>query len=499
MEKRFHASPGVPVGILDPAARVPWQSRFAKLLFVTDLTAVSLALLAGHYLHIAGPTHNPLRWSLTCKSGNIVASLMITAGWVVSLTLWGARSKAIVGHRGAEERAVLLATLALFGIVGIGSQILQIGGMRDYLGIALPLGTAGLIAGRWTARRYLTRRRADGHCLTSVLLVGSPEATRNLAHEFARDSTTGYRVVGACTPDGRGDGGNPTICVAGRTIPVVGDNDSLQGAVVRTGADMVAMLATDASVTTDFRRIVWDLDAVAAGLLVAPGITDVPRDRLSDEIVSDLLVIQVDKPNYSHALSLRKAVFDRCFAAVAVLITLPFMVAIAAAIKLTSKGPVFYLSERIGLRGEPFRMIKFRSMRVGAETHAESLIAETDSQPLFFKIRDDPRITPIGRLIRKYSLDELPQFLNVLCGDMSVVGPRPQVRREVAVYDAVACRRLLVKPGITGLWQVSGRSDLSPAESIGLDTYYVDNWSMRLDVSIIARTLRTVSTGAGAY
>jgi lipopolysaccharide/colanic/teichoic acid biosynthesis glycosyltransferase len=194
-----------------------------------------------------------------------------------------------------------------------------------------------------------------------------------------------------------------------------------------------------------------------------------------------------------------KRLFDIVFAAAALLAVAPVMAVIAVAIKLTSPGPVFYISERIGRNGVPFQMIKFRSMGVGADRDTDDMIASADGNPVFFKAKADPRVTPVGAIIRKYSLDELPQFCNVLLGHMSVVGPRPQVRREVDAYDDTMRRRLLVKPGVTGQWQVSGRSNLSAAESIRHDVAYVDNWSMRLDLSIIGRTVGAVLRGEGAY
>jgi lipopolysaccharide/colanic/teichoic acid biosynthesis glycosyltransferase len=176
------------------------------------------------------------------------------------------------------------------------------------------------------------------------------------------------------------------------------------------------------------------------------------------------------------------------------------MIAAAIAIKLTSKGPVFYKSERIGLDGEPFQMIKFRTMVDGADKQVTNLLDTNESVGgVLFKMKEDPRITHVGRLLRKYSIDELPQFFNVLRRDMSVVGPRPPLRREVDTYNDQVRRRLLVLPGITGLWQVSGRSDLSWEDSVRLDLSYVENWSITNDVLIAVKTVRTIATGSGAY
>jgi len=172
---------------------------------------------------------------------------------------------------------------------------------------------------------------------------------------------------------------------------------------------------------------------------------------------------------------------------------------IAIAIKLSSTGPVFYRQQRIGLDGRPFNMIKFRTMVAGADAMVDDLAELKEGRGVLFKFRQDPRATPIGRVLRKYSLDELPQFFNVLMGQMSVVGPRPPLGAEVAMYDDDTMRRLLVRPGITGLWQVSGRSDLSWKDSVRLDLFYVENWSMMADLLIALKTLRVVLKHSGAY
>jgi exopolysaccharide biosynthesis polyprenyl glycosylphosphotransferase len=229
-------------------------------------------------------------------------------------------------------------------------------------------------------------------------------------------------------------------------------------------------------------------------------VVDVAGPRLTMRPVAGLPLIHVEKPQYSGTKKVQKLAFDY-FVSVSVLLgALPVMIAAAIAIKLTSKGPVFYRSERIGLEGEPFQMIKFRTMVNGADKQVDTLVKVNDSVGgVLFKIKDDPRVTAVGRLLRKYSIDELPQFFNVLSRDMSVVGPRPPLRREVDTYNDQVRRRLLVLPGITGLWQVSGRSDLSWEDSVRLDLSYVENWSITNDVLIAVKTIRTVATGSGAY
>jgi exopolysaccharide biosynthesis polyprenyl glycosylphosphotransferase len=215
--------------------------------------------------------------------------------------------------------------------------------------------------------------------------------------------------------------------------------------------------------------------------------------------VSDFPLIHVEKPQYNGAKKFGKTAFDLVFAASVLLLISPVLLTLAVIIKFTSKGSIFYKSERMGMDGKPFQMIKFRSMVQDADKRVQDLAALNEGAGVLFKMRDDPRVTSVGKVMRKYSLDELPQFVNVLTREMSVVGPRPPLRREVETYDGEVRRRLLVKPGITGLWQVSGRSDLSWEESVRLDLSYVENWSMTGDLLIIAKTAVAVAKSEGAY
>ena len=248
------------------------------------------------------------------------------------------------------------------------------------------------------------------------------------------------------------------------------------------------------------RTLTWDLESMNIDLLVSPGVLDVAGPRLSMRPVAGFPLIHVEKPQYHGAQRFQKRAFDFCFAMAAIIGTSPLLILTALAVKLTSKGPVFYAAERIGLDGKPFKMLKFRSMVDGADRQGQALLPENESEGgVLFKMRQDPRVTPVGRFIRRMSIDELPQFFNVLKRDMSVVGPRPPLRREVEAYDGEVRRRLLVKPGITGLWQVSGRSDLSWENSVRLDLSYVENWSMVGDLIIIGKTLKAVLTSDGAY
>ncbi len=363
-----------------------------------------------------------------------------------------------------------------------------------------PLGLTGLVVNRWGGwRHYTARIRRRGMDQDRLLIVGTAVSAHDVATEFAKDPWAGYQIVGGiCTPEGPTEA-DASISVGGQPIPVVGMSQAILDAVQRTGVHTVALAATHGLRPVDVRRLMWELDALQVDLMLAPGMIDIADRRLHSRPVAGMAMFEIVKPQYSRANSLIKRSFDIVFALVALLLVSPVMVATALAVRLTSRGPTFYRSERIGMDGAPFRMTKFRSMFVDAESRMPALIAANGGNALFFKMKDDPRVTRVGRLIRKFSIDELPQFFDVLRGTMSVVGPRPQVRREVDSYDDLVSRRLTVKPGLTGLWQISGRSDLAVEDAIRLDLTYVENWSLYRDLIIIVKTVRTVLLGSGAY
>ncbi|MFC8527394.1 sugar transferase [Nocardia sp. NPDC057227] len=482
-----------------PGERDRWRLGYVRRLVVTDMLAIAAGTLLAQLVDVDFTAARPLAWAPDFGAAAIALSAAVFVAWSIALGWKDTRFHRTVGSGNEEYRRLLSVTLHLFGALAIGAFVLRADAAHDYLAVALPVGLAGLVGTRAAWRRRAARHRALGRYRHSVLVVGGPESARAIAHNFDRNHMYGYHVVGVCTAAGPNPDEPGSITVGGREIPIVGDDRSVIRAARRTGADTVVVMATDRLGPRDIRHLAWDLDAFGAELIVAAGIMDVSGTRMSSQVLAGMPVLHIERPQYDRALSLRKAIFDFCFSALVLLAISPILLLIAAAVKFTSHGPIFYLSERIGMDGRPFRMIKFRSMYVHADKHVHTLISENGGNPLFFKIKNDPRVTPVGRFLRKYSLDELPQFFNVLRREMSVVGPRPQVRREVHSYDGVMRRRLLVRPGVTGLWQVSGRSDLSPEESVELDISYVENWSMVLDLWIITRTLRAVAEGEGAY
>jgi exopolysaccharide biosynthesis polyprenyl glycosylphosphotransferase len=475
--------------------RTRWEGPYRFRLLVTDVGIVAGAVLLAQYVRFDQP---PLPHSGTSYLLSVY-SILFAVLWLVALAIAGARSSRVIGDGIDEYRAVVSASFGTFGAIAITSLLFKLGTSREYLAIALPIGTAGLLVGRHFWRKQISRERSRGGCQTFVLAIGDRRAVSVLAREMTRKPNNGYRIVGVGIP-GYGQPRGETILVNGEEIPILGDEAHALAGINECGADTVAVTGTEHFGVDGIRKLLWHLESLDVDLVVSPGVIDVAGQRLIMRPVSDYPLIHVVKPQYQGAKRFQKRAFDFCFAVAALVAAAPILLVAAIAIRLTSRGPIFYAAERIGLDGQPFTMLKLRTMVLDADSQLEKLADQNESEgAVLFKIRNDPRITPVGKILRRHSLDELPQFMNVLKQEMSVVGPRPPLRREVDTYDGDVKRRLLVRPGITGLWQVSGRSDLSWEESVRLDLSYVENWSMVTDLVIILKTLRAFLLHEGAY
>ncbi|WP_442932230.1 sugar transferase [Mycobacterium sp. 050134] len=472
-----------------------WQLRYAQRLRISDSLIVCASVMLAQYVRF-GEIANTSGYSDFVMT---LLSILFAALWLSSLAVFQTRSPRVIGAGIDEYRRIGSASFWTFGIIAMVTLLAKVDLARGYLAIALPVGTLGLLTSRSLWRKSLARMRAHGECQTRILAIGDRQAVSHLAHELARNPSDGCVVVGVCLP-GYGRPRGNTITLGGREVPILGDETHAVAAVRSCGADTVAVTQTDHFGMHGIRELMWQLERMDVDVVVSPGVMDVAEARLTLRLTAGLPLLHVEKPQYEGTQRFQKQLFDICFSAAALIATAPVLVAAATAIKLTSRGPVFYPSERMGIDGKPFKMLKLRTMTEGADTHIDRLLpANEGAGGMLFKIREDPRVTPVGRFLRRLSVDELPQFINVLKGDMSVVGPRPPLRREVENYRGDVKRRLLVKPGVSGLWQVSGRSDLSWEESVRLDLSYVDNWSMAGDLMIVAKTVKAVLTSHGAY
>ena len=491
-----HAPVTAPL-LLPPTERTTgrWQRQYSRRLRITDSVIVCASVLLAQFVRFG---ESP---STSGYPGQLMTliSVLFAAIWLSAIALCHTRSPRIIRAGIDEYRRLTTASFWTFGIIAMVTLLAKIDLARGYLAIALPIGTIGLLTSRAMWRHYLAERRARGEYQTMVVAIGDRPSVSRLAHELTRDPRDGYVVVGCGIP-GYGSSRGKTLVVHGREIPILGDETHAIAAIGRCGADTVALAGTERFGVQGIKKLMWQLETMDVDLVVAPGLMDVAAARLALRPVAGFSLLHVEKPQYQEAKCFQKRAFDVCFSLAALIATSPLLIASAIAIKLTSKGPVFYRSERIGLDGKPFKMLKFRTMVDGADTQLDRLLPLNEGAGgMLFKIREDPRVTSVGRILRRFSIDELPQFINVLKQEISVVGPRPPLRREVAKYNGDVKRRMLIKPGVTGLWQVSGRSNLSWDESVRLDLSYVDNWSMAGDLIIIAKTLKAVLARDGAY
>ena len=422
----------------------------------------------------------------------IVLTLLLPVLWIVALWLAGGYDARFIGIGSDEFRKVLNAGVSLTAAVAIFSYAANVELSRGYVVIALPSVTVFDLIARYAIRKQLHRRRAAGQCLHNVVAVGHQLSVADLVTELQRDKYHGLTVVGACVVrPGEGDE------VVG--VPVFGGLDEVTAAVKAFGADTVAVLACPEMGGFRLRRLAWELEKTGTDLCVSPALLDVAGPRTTIRSTAGLTLLHVDHPQLSGNRLVIKGLFDRCIAAVALILLAPLLAVLAGTIWFSDGGPALFTQLRVGKDGHDFKIYKFRTMVVDAEQRKVQLLASNDSDGVLFKLRKDPRVTSAGIHLRRWSVDELPQLFNVLLGHMSLVGPRPALPDEAERYAEHVRRRLAVKPGLTGLWQVNGRSDLSWDESVRLDLRYVENWSFALDLQILWKTISVLVRGAGAY
>ncbi len=407
--------------------------------------------------------------------------------WVATIAVCRGYEWRFFGLGSEEFRRVADAAVRFTALVAMVAFAANLDIARGLVAIALPAASALTLMQRYVARQLLHRVRRYGTAGHRVVVVGDEASARSLIGCLHDSPHAGLRVVGHCRPTGHLDASGQD---SGLT--------DLRRLVGELEADTVA-IAHCASMTTDaLRRLAWALEGAGVDLLVAPAFTDVAGPRIHVRPVSGLPLLQIAAPEFSGARRILKRTIDLAGTGTLLVVLAPILMLIALVVAVTSRGPVLFRQTRVGRGGREFTLYKFRSMHANAEELLPDLLQHNDSDGVLFKMMDDPRVTPIGRWLRRLSLDELPQLVNVALGQMSLVGPRPPLPSEVARYEHDVHRRLLVTPGITGLWQVSGRSDLSWSQSVRLDLYYVENWSVALDFEILWKTLFAVVRGSGA-
>ncbi|MDT3316708.1 sugar transferase [Microbacterium sp. KSW4-11] len=473
-----------------PATRsVSWRRVYARRLWVSDLLALIWVVYG-----------TQIAWfglgaaEIAIRDGRVAGEISywtfstgLILVWMLTLSLADTRDYRVIGAGSAEYARIARSSVTLFGVIAIVAFLTQIEVARGFLLISLPLGILVLLFERWLWRQWLIAQRRTGDFSARVLLVGSRQSVVDIANELVRTPSAGYLVVGACIP-----GAAVADTVEGTDIPIIGSISGLRSAMEVTNADTVVVTSTDELPADKVKQISWSLEAGRQHLVIAPGIADIAGPRISSRPVAGLPLLHVETPRFSGGQRVAKRILDVSAASLGVALISPVLLFLAASIRLSSPGPILFRQTRVGHGGREFTMLKFRSMVVDAEQRLDALLEqERDAgNTVLFKMRNDPRVTPIGRIMRRLSLDELPQLFNVIGGSMSLVGPRPPLPREVELYADHVHRRFLVKPGITGLWQVSGRSSLSWEESVRLDLSYVENWTLVGDVVILFKTAR---------
>ncbi|MHA7264216.1 sugar transferase [Arthrobacter sp. TMN-37] len=469
---------------------VAWRQRYQLSLRITDtVLIVTVVLISTNLLNSRRPGPD-----LDASTTGLAGAILL--GWLAMMYMFRTRDSRLIGTGSCEYKRLIHAGAATFGGFAVITVILGITDFRFFLVFALPVGLFSLLVSRWLWRQWLISQRQFGHFLSKVVVVGRRADVHYVAAQLARNAGAAYEVVGAVL---EGKGSSAGVQVGGHLVPAICGLGKVEGFVEHTGADAVIVAGHLNKGSGYIRELGWRLERTSTELVLASALTNVAGPRIRMRPVEGLPLMHVELPQFSGGRHVIKRLMDIVVSLAALIVLAPVFAVIAVLIRLDSPGPVFFLQERAGRQSTVFRMFKFRSMVCSAEQDLQQLAGASDGNGVLFKLKNDPRVTGVGRFLRKHSLDELPQFLNVLRGEMSVVGPRPPLLSEVSAYRTHTHRRLFIKPGMTGLWQVSGRSDLDWDESVRLDLYYVENWSVTGDLMIMWRTFKVMVRPVGAY
>lgn len=466
--------------------RLHWERAHRVRLGLTDAAVIVgvVGVATGIQLNIGEPSAD------VAARGALLATV-----WFITLLVMRTRDAALFRSSADEYRGIAHASGIAIGMMAITSVILDWEPTRLTVLISLPSGVLGLLMSRWSWRRWLSNRRRHGRFTSRTLVVGNRHEVEYVIEALQPIGAGGYQVVGATLLDGNAQ----ELEIGCTSVQVMGNLTSVAQVAADLQADTIIVAGRPEGDPDFVKQLGWQLEGTAAELILSNRLADIAGPRISFSPVDGLPLIKVQIPTYEGARHTLKRAFDIAVSTVALIAVTVLTPALALLIKLDSPGPVFFVQERVGRDGRRFQIVKFRSMHADAELRLAALQVDHDGAGLLFKLKDDPRVTRVGKVLRKLSLDELPQFWNVLAGEMSVVGPRPPLPSEVSAYDGTVSRRLYIKPGITGLWQVSGRSDLSWEESVRLDLRYVENWSVITDLQIMWRTARVMFAPKGAY
>jgi len=473
-----------------------WRSLYFLGLVVADAAAAVLALGFCYLVRPAAERYNIdiLDWRIGYK---MLGGLALGV-WLLALMLAGSYRAQYPGEGIREYRVPVVTALRLMALVAIASFAVHAGVSRLIVVVFFPSLVVACLFTRWLLRQMVSRLRREGYAMNRLILAGDEGSVEKFADHLFRDPRHGYQVVGVCVPGGFGRQGHELQTAHG-AYPIVGSPSGLVGAAERMSVDSVAVVGSPVFEDATLQQVAWQLERRDVDLLVAPDVVDLAGPRIRITPVTGMPLLHITEPRIRGAGRWLKPIYERVLAVPLLILTSPILVAAAVAILVDSGRPIFYRQRRIGFGGQEFEILKFRTMVRGADAMRLDLLAANEHDGPLFKIRNDPRVTRIGRFLRRFSIDELPQLFNVLKGQMVLVGPRPCLPEETQGFGEAARRRVLARPGLTGLWQVSGRSEIRWAEAVRLDLYYVENWSPFLDLMILYRTLRVVVGGRGGY
>ncbi len=465
--------------------------RYLNILRMNDATIIAIAMATTFLLRVIGNGAAP-RSAMTFEA---TVCVLMGVAWYLLLGMIGCRARRQLGVGPDEYKNLLTASIVIFGAVGVLDIVAALHLGREYAA-AFAVGLVGLFLSRWGWRNWLKSHSGQRRYLRRALVVGTRDDVRYVLRQVQKAGGPAFHIVGAAVDEV----GSPRIDEADASVPVVAGYHNVAAAACAAEADIVIVASQPQDDGEFIRHLSWSLEGCGADLVLASRLVDVAGPRVRFTPVQGLPLIHVDIPTFEGGRHALKRFVDILGTGAALILLSPVFLVIAVLIKLDDGGPVFFKQTRVGKDGSLFDMIKFRSMVPDAEAKLAALRDTLDDgNGMLFKLKDDPRVTRVGKVLRKYSLDELPQLWNILTGEMSLVGPRPPLPREVAEYEDHVYRRLYIKPGLTGLWQTSGRSDLSWDESVRLDLYYVENWSLASDLVILWRTLRMLLSPVGAY
>ncbi|MEU8591724.1 sugar transferase [Streptomyces sp. NPDC048664] len=480
------ASERLAKGATSPPA-IEWEQRYRRAVITSDTVATALVVTAiGNFFGARDAANWHEKWGILAFGTEllVLGALAMSRSW----------APAVLGQGAEEFRRLGRSLFAATVVLALGGIALTSRNIKLWIFVAIPAIALVTMTARYLLRLWLHRQRKEGRCLRPVLAAGSPATVRDMISRTRKFPHLGWRVDGVCTTDGLALGEDQLDGVR-----VVGGLADVAHHVRRDGYRVVAVTPDPHWSPDRLQRLAWNLEGSDAEMVVAPVLMEVAGPRLHVDAVLGIPLLRVSMPTFTGGRRAIKGVVDRLGAAILLVLFAPLMLAVGLIVLADSRGGAFYRQRRVGKDGREFTILKFRTMVAGADRARGELADLNEGAGLLFKLRRDPRVTRVGTVLRRYSIDELPQLFNVLTGSMSLVGPRPPLPEESAAYGPDIRRRLLVKPGLTGLWQISGRSDLSWEEAVRLDLRYVEDWSLALDTVILWKTLRAVLYGQGAY